>query len=230
MSKATAAGWHKEIEYKYKLPSKNTAYSVNRLAIKNGFQLKSYTLQRDWIPDFTDWRLKNSNLLLRFRESFDLDTDAISTLITLKIKRMVGNESQNLELEATIEQNSNIQAIEEYIYKSIGRSIDLLRIVKRQGEYLDEIKLNTHRMLLEKKRRELIAPDRKTLLAIDELPHPLGFFAELEALSIINTIQDYAKILELRQSWLVAEDYGELVKNLDKKNRNQRTLIFNPRA
>lgn len=85
-------------------------------------------------------------------------------------------------------------------------------------------------MLLEKKRLELIAPDQKTLLAIDELPHPLGFFAELEALSIINTIQDYAKILELRQSWLVAEDYGELVKNLDKKNRNQRTLIFNPRA
>jgi adenylate cyclase class IV len=220
--------WKKEIEKKYRLPGTDACLAIERVAKKVGFTRLYEVTQRDWMPDFADWRLKHAHILLRIRYlSYKTGTGPM-WLITLRRRSKGKDTHHNSELEASSEEPDRLPVLERTLREVCGMNIDLARLLNNDRSYIENINLTTHRMLLEKKRCEYISPDGRIYLALDELPRPLGYFVELESHESTAALKAWEEELSLARYQTINEDYGQLVKTLQ-PDGNCRTLVFNPK-
>lgn len=219
--------WAPEVEKKYRLEDSHTAAALADKAESLGLVEESYTLQKDWIPDFADSAMKNAGVLLRVRTMQYFTGTGPSWVITLKIKSQKDGTHHNQELEASSDDRTNLPEIIDFIRETFGVSIDIDELVAVNMEYADKIGLSKHRMYIEKRRRQLRDSDREIILAIDELPEPAGWFAEIE-LDTAKDFADWESRLGLNSEFLESRDYGEIVKQmtLEAYGKEQRELSF----
>lgn len=215
--------WKPEIEKKYKISGIQEVGKIRYTAQKALLERLYYALQRDWVPDFEDSSMKNAGVLLRVRNSSYKEGTGPEWVVTLKVRRKDKGIHLNQELEASSEEPSQLTALEEEMTRLFGTQIDLRRIAALDYEYARSVGLTKHRMLLEKFRELFRDEYGKILFAIDELPQPLGYFAELEV-DETTVFDEWEKKLGLEGATVVAEDYGELVKAL--QTGEQRVLTF----
>lgn len=86
-------------------------------------------------------------------------------------------------------------------------------------------------MYIEKRRHELKDIANHITLAIDELPDPLGWFAEIE-LPSADSFQSWEQLLTLEAAEVEDQDYGQLIKHIDTSaaQAHQRWLAFTQQA
>ena len=219
--------WTPEVEKKYKLANKAQAEELMRRAFKEGLQEESWTLQRDLVPDFRGGVMKNAGVLLRIRKIEYLKGVGPGWVLTLKIKKVESGIHKNQELEATSLNTEKLAAIEDFIGQHFGVSVDILQLVALDSLYMQKVGLVEHRMYIEKRRREYKNAHNEITLAIDELPNPLGWFAEVE-LGQATAFEEWEGRLHLTEAFVESNDYGQLVKEAREGmgQPDQRTLSF----
>ena len=210
--------WTSEIEKKYRLNDETNARRVVLAAIENGLIEKSWTLQRDLVPDFQGNLMRDKGVLLRIRTLDYLTGTGPTWILTLKIKTVKDGVHHNQELESRSDDQTNSDKINEYLYKNFGVSVDILKLVSLEPSYLEQIGLSEHRMYIEKRRREYKDDTEQIVLAVDELPAPLGWFAEIELGKRGDeaSFSRWEKQLGLDEMVVLGSDYGQLVKDADR--------------
>lgn len=219
--------WKPEIEKKYRLKDATEAEEVIKKAHEHSFKDESWTLQKDWIPDFEDFLMKKMGILLRIRTMEYISGSGPKWLLTLKIKQKNNGVHYNRELEISSSNRTNTPEVISFISDNFGIKIDLERLVGLDEDYLREVKLTEHRMYLEKRRRQYRDDNNKIILAIDELPEPAGWFAEIESEDAAE-FSRWESMLGLDNVPIEEQDYGEIVKELtsEKTLTQQRWLAF----
>lgn len=219
--------WAPEIEKKYRLIGKDQAEELMRCALKEGLQEESWTLQRDLVPDFLGGVMKKAGVLLRVRKIEYLKGIGPGWALTLKVKKVEAGIHKNQELEATSLNTEKLIAIEDFISRHFGISVDMLQLVTLDPLYMQSIGLIEHRMYIEKRRHEYKDMHNEITLAVDELPSPLGWFAEIE-LGEATVFEEWESKLQLAEASVESNDYGQLVKEArkDMDQSSQRTLSF----
>ncbi len=215
--------WTPEIEKKYKIAD---ALEIQRIrdAAKEALLIRlHYVLQRDWVPDFENSGMKDAGVLLRVRNATYREGTGPEWIVTLKQKKKDQSIHFNQEMEASSVNPAGLSTLEAEMDRLFGAKIDLQRVAKLDYDYAKSVGLTKHRMLLEKYRESFRDEYDQIILALDELPQPLGYFAELEVKEAILFPEWEAK-LGLQQAPVVMQDYGDLVKELDGGNR--RVLTF----
>jgi hypothetical protein len=219
--------WAPEVEKKYRLEDSHAAAALADKAESLGLVKESYALQKDWIPDLVDSAMKNAGVLLRVRTMQYFTGIGPSWVITLKIKGKKDGVHHNQELEASSDNPANLRDIIDFIQDTFGISVDIKQLVTVNMEYANKVGLTKHRMYIEKRRKQLRDSDGEIILAIDELPEPAGWFAEIE-LDSATDFADWESRLGLTSMSLEARDYGEIVKQttLEAYGKEQRELSF----
>jgi adenylate cyclase class IV len=215
--------WTPEIEKKYKIAD---VLEIQRIrdAAKQALLIRlHYVLQRDWVPDFENSGMKDAGVLLRIRNETYKEGTGPEWVVTLKQKKKEQSIHFNQELEASSDDPAGLSALEAELDKLFGAKIDLQRVAKLDYDYAKSVGLTKHRMLLEKYRESFRDEYDQIILALDELPQPLGYFAEIEAKEA-SLFPAWEAKLGLTQTPVVAQDYGDLVKELDGGKR--RVLTF----
>lgn len=220
--------WSPEIEKKYRLEGENGAASVTEKARSLGMVEESLTLQKDWVPDFGDSAMKKAGVLLRIRILDYISGSGPLWLITLKVKRKEDGTHNNLELEASSEDGENVDAILNFMKDTFDVELNLDRLVSEGMKYASEVGLTKHRMYIEKRRRQYHDRNSEITLAIDELPSPAGWFAEIE-LGSADAFSKWEASLGLKDVHIETRDYGDIVKQvtLDSFGEERRELSFN---
>jgi adenylate cyclase class IV len=220
--------WMPETEKKYRLGSVRRADVLAEQAISAGLVLKYHVLQKDWVPDFTDFTMRNHKVLLRIRHNTYLEGSGPEWVITLKQKKVVDGVHYNSELEASAENLNKLREIAAFIDDNFGVTLDLLRLAHIDMAYAKEMGITKHRMYMEKYRSEYYdAQKGEIVLAIDELPETAGWFAEIE-LGKAADFTGWETRLGLEDILVETRDYGEIVKEMTKNRtlNKQRYLTF----
>lgn len=215
--------WTPEIEKKYKIADATELHAIREAAKIALLTRLHYVLQRDWVPDFENSRMKDAGVLLRIRNETYREGSGPAWTVTLKQKKKDQSIHFNQEMEASSEHPEQLTALEEELMSLFGKKMDLSRIATLDYDYAKSVGLTKHRMLLEKYRESFRDALDTIILALDELPQPLGHFAEIETKQV-SLFPTWEKKLGLKNSPVVMQDYGDLVKELDGGKR--RVLTF----
>ena len=206
--------WTPEIEKKYKI---SDALEIQKIrdAAKQALLIRlSYALQRDWVPDFESSSMKDAGVLLRIRNATYKEGGGPEWVVTLKQKKKDRSIHFNQELEASSADPAGLVALEAELMKLFETTIDLQRLSKLDYDYAKSVGFTKHSMLLEKYRELFHDEYDQIILALDELPQPLGYFAEVEAKEA-SLFPEWEAKLGLGQAPVIMQDYGDLVKELD---------------
>lgn len=214
--------WKNEIERKYKLQNQNDLDNAKEKLIKLGFKKTIYVKQLDWIPDFKGFLMRNSGILLRIRTIKYYSGKGPTWIITLKKRSKSKGIHKNKELEISSEDHKFIPEVIQELKSLTGISIILEKILNQDADYLLQIGLTEHRMIIEKKRQTWISETLDANIAIDELPLPLGYFIELEVNSSETELLKAELVLGFNSLQIVERDYGEIVKEIT----GMRKLLF----
>lgn len=219
--------WTPEIEKKYKLDGAETAEILASKALRAGFVLGGWMLQKDWVPDFDGFLLREQKTLLRIRNDSYLEGVGPAWTVTLKRKAVVDGVHHNQEFEASAEQPELLDAMQSYIAELVGKTVNLKRLALLDMDYARSVGLTEHRMYIEKRRRAYSNDTIPAALVIDELPLPAGWFAEVE----LKKEGDFSSIesqLGLDGFKVIDQDYGDIVKEITKNQpeSQQRYLGF----
>lgn len=205
--------WKPETEKKYRLSGVQEGRALSERAERLGLVLSGWMLQKDWVPDFQGFAMRDQKVLLRIRNNTSLEDQSEGWVITLKQKAVSGGVHHNKELEASSDRPENLPQIAAFISNLFGTELDLGRLAQIDMVYAQEVGLTEHRMYLEKKRKEYVDTDDGIVLAVDELPEPAGWFAEIE-LHQATEFSNWESQLQLERAPVESRDYGEIVKEL----------------
>lgn len=219
--------WKPEIEKRYRLSGPADAGIVAKRAELSGLHTKGLMLQKDWIPDFAGFLMRDHNILLRIRTEAYLKGTDVNWVVTIKQKAVLDGVHHNKELEASLNNQSAIPEMSALIHDTFGVQVDIVKLAQADAAYARKVGLTEHRIYLEKKRRDFVDDDDEVVLAIDELPYPAGWFAELE-LNDASKFSSWEKRLYLHNAQVELRDYGEIAKDITKllSADKQRRLSF----
>lgn len=127
--------WTDEIEKKYRLAGQEAAQALLKNALRHGLQETSWSLQRDWVPDFAGGLMRDKGVLLRIRTFDYLQGDGPTWLMTLKIKNSSNGIHHNKELEASSIDTRNVPEIAQFIRQTFNVTVDPIILASLDHSY-----------------------------------------------------------------------------------------------
>ncbi len=219
-----------EFEVKFRCTNKNKDILCSYLERIGISKLPDHVLEDDIVIDTEDGKLKRLGVLVRFRNS----NQEPCPLLTLKFKQSGDRTTKHdIELQKNLTRANMFfsELVNDFFQALNLEKIDLESVSTLQNgdaiqNFFSNTVYNRVRMRIQK-RRSSISLSNHIQVCIDELPHDIGTFIELESDSKLQ-LEKFIDKVGLGYDVAITDDYGKLVISFNEQHGRtpSRVAIF----